>query len=218
MFGTLALIAAVWQSGEIGRIVIYVIGGIVVFDLTLHFGNQYGVFLRQQQPRDAELLKASHGAAVLALCGLGLSTVGMAQIDEFVTALRAAPDDWKYAGGALAFAAVILWGVVWFVSGARRSLAWAGFRDSRLITRAMLKIGAAAAVWMIWHNPPLDWVWVYWLREVVPYSGPAVMVLVLWLGVTGAVKLVLVLWARHLAARDLVEQDIAAQEFDWDRV
>jgi hypothetical protein len=217
MFGLPVLIMALWQW-QPGRITLCVAGGLLAVDLAYGYGKRYAIFLRQQQPRDAELMRCSHGAGILALFGLGLWTVGAAQIDAFLSALRAAPDDWQYAGGALAFAAVALWGVVWFISGARRSLAFAGFRDSRLITRATMKIGAAAAVWMIWNYPPASWwAWAYWLRAV-PYSGAAVLAVVIWLGVTGLVKLVLVLWARYSAARDMVAQDIAAQDFHWDGV
>jgi hypothetical protein len=40
---------------------------------------------------------------------------------------------------------------------------------------------------------------------------------ILWLIVTGVVKLVLLVWQRRSVARGLVEADIAAQEFNWDR-
>jgi hypothetical protein len=165
------------------------------------------------------LTRVSHGAGVLALCALALWSVGAAQIDACLTALqRGGPDDWQYAGGAVAFGAVLVFGLLYFISGVRRSLAFAGFRDSRLITRAVAKIAFAAAVWMIWNKPPASLSAVAVVHLVVPYSGDAVMAVVLWLGVTGSVKLVLVLWARYSAAREMVAQDIAAQDFNWDEV
>jgi hypothetical protein len=191
MIGIPWLIVWAWQS-ETGRIILFVIGGLLAVDLGLVPALRgYRNFLRSQPPRDAELSKASHGAAVLAVVALALWFVGWPRIDAFLTAFRAAPDSPLHLAVVAGVAGVVLWGVLWLVTGARRSLQFAG-RDSRVITRAALKISVGVGVWMIWNNPPASWwPWVVLLHEV-PYSAAVVAVLCGWLAVTGAAKMLLV--------------------------
>jgi hypothetical protein len=196
----------------------------LLWDLWAFVGRRYLQFHQRQQstPREAELAKASHGAAVLAIVGLGLFMAGAAEINGFLGALIAAPSDWKYAGAAAAVALAVLWGGLWFVTGARRSLAYGGFRDSRIITRAVAKIAFGGVVWLLWNNPPASWPpdLLQWIgaARALPYSRFAIEAVIAWLVVTGFVKLVLVVWARISRARKDVIVDIDANEFDWDEV
>jgi hypothetical protein len=186
----------------------------------VHWIGRYRNFHQRLEPRERELSKTSHGAGVLAICALLLNTIGAAAAEEFADALQAS-SDLRYWIPALLFAGAVLWGATWFLSGVNRSLAYAGFRDSRLINRALVKIAAGGGLyWLIWH-PPASW----WLSARASLAvarsltWPCFMIeaVMLWLIVTGAVKLLLLLWQRRSLARVLVEQDIAAQQFDWNR-
>lgn len=191
-----------------------------VVRLLLHGVGRYRNFHARQQPREAELSKASHGAAVLAICALALDNLGAARIDAFLTALRAAPESPWHFGPALAVAGVVGWGVLWTVTGARRAFWFASFRDGRIITRALVKIASGVGVYAVLWNPPASWspdvlAWIAVARNTA--GGRFVIeALVLWLTVTGLVKLVLVFARRISRAREQVTVDIAAQQFNWD--
>jgi hypothetical protein len=154
--------------------------------------------------RANELAIASHGAGFLALAVLAVWWAGPALSLQFMLDAPGASADWVHRVGALLAVAAVVAGLLWFFSGARRSLAWAGFRDSRLIARAVVKIGFGAALWWaVWYPP------VSWPRVCIDAA-------IVWLLVTGATKLLLVVVPRFGSARGLVEEDIEAQRFDWD--
>jgi hypothetical protein len=167
---------------------------VLLFDV-LHLVGRWRMFIQRQQPRDAELLRASHGAAVLVIVALALYAVGVPEVIRFIDALRAAPaDPWHFLP-ALAVAGVVLWGVLWLASGARRSLTYKG-RDSRLLTRAGVKILFGGAVWSVLWHPPASWapdvlLWIAVARSV-PYSRFALVALIAWLTVTGCTRFLLV--------------------------
>src|SRR5271155_2721521 len=147
-------------------------------------------------PRECELAISSHGAGFLALCGFILWMMGPAEIRAFVMALWASPYDWTQCVPALVFAGFCWVGAGWFFSGARRAWQFAGFRDSRCIMRALVKISLGVGVWWVFAMPPAAWspdvrawVAVLWL---FPYTGPVVEALVIWLLVTGGTKFLLV--------------------------
>lgn len=173
-----------------------IIVSIILLPVTLvmnifHWSGSYRTFIQRQEPRAQELTKASHGAAVLALAGLLLYTAGAPVITRFLAALRAAPDDPWHLFPALAFAGVVLWGLLWLVSGARRSLAFAG-RDSRYLTRAVVKIALGVGLWLAFWHPPLSWSVSIGAVRSVPFSAVAVVGVVAWLTVTGLTKFLLV--------------------------
>jgi hypothetical protein len=169
--------------------------------------------------RANELAVASHGAGFLALAVLAVCVAGSSQAMRFMLNAPDASADWLHRVGALLAVAWAVAGLLWFFSGARRSLAWAGFRDSRLIMRAVVKIGFGAALWWAVWYPPASWprdvlLWMAYARAM-PISRVCIDAAVVWLVVTGAVKLLLVVVPRFASARGLVEEDIEAQRFDW---
>jgi len=176
----------------------------------------------QGTPRENEIALASHGAGFLALCGLAVDRVGPTAFGEFLrNAVQGFPAEWMYWIPALIFAGFVRIGAVWFLSGANRSLTYAGFRDSRLLSRAIIKLGFGVFLVIAFWYPPAGWppyfaAWLILLR-LFEYTGPVVVGLVVWLLVTGSVRLVLVLWQRRSRARELVAADIAANKFDWNR-
>src|SRR5271167_3109168 len=91
----------------------------LAWDAWSSLGRRYVNFHRQRQyqPREAELLKASHGCAVLAICGLVAATVGPDAINGFIGGLIAAPENPWHFGLDLAFAGLVLWGLTWSMSG-----------------------------------------------------------------------------------------------------
>src|SRR5271166_4154051 len=168
--------------------------------------------------RGNELAVASHGAGFLALASLAVWIVGPAEFLRFMRdAPSAFPDDWIHWLPALAFVAAVGWGFLWLVSGARRSLAWAGYRDSRFLTRAIVKIAIGGGLWLAFWNPSSSWsrdavAWLTFAR-MMPTTGGCLMALIAWLIVTGCTKFLLVMWPRFVSARGAVADDIAAQEF-----
>ena len=185
----------------------------------LNLVGRWRTFVQRQQPREAELLRASHGFAVLVMAATALYAAGAAEINRFIDALRAAPSDPWHLVPAVVFAGVVLWGAVWTISGVRRSLAWAGYRDSRLLTRAGVKIALGVGVWLLFWYPPASWprevlAWLT-VARTMPESGACIVALMIWLLVTGCTKFLLVMWPRSGSAKEDVADDIAAQEFDW---
>jgi hypothetical protein len=170
--------------------------------------------------RANELAIASHGAAFLALAVLSVWLAGWAQAMQFMLSAPGASADWLHRAVALLAVAFVVASLLWFFSGARRSLAWAGFHDSRLITRALVKIAFGAALWWAVWYPPASWprdvlAWIAWARDM-PISRVCIEAVIVWLVVTGATKFLLVVWPRFGTARALVTEDIDAQRFDWD--
>jgi len=148
-------------------------------------------------PRGNELAIASHGAGFLSLAVLAVWIAGPLQTLAFMIAAPGAfPTEWIHWIPALALAAAVLLGVVCLLTGARRSMAWAGFRDSRYLTRAVVKIAFGAAVWWsFWILPAsssgelVTWMAV---ARLLPWSRACILALILWLVVTGATKFLLV--------------------------
>jgi hypothetical protein len=195
-------------------------GGLRFSGWVMRWVGRYRNFHQRQPPREAELSKASHGAAVLAIVALALHGVGAARIDAFLTGLRTAPENPWYFIPALAIAGLVGWGLLWTVTGARRAFWFASFRDGRLITRALVKIASGVGVYAVLWNPPAGWspdvlAWIATARNTA--GGRFVIeALVLWLTVTGLAKMVLVFARRISRAREQVTVDIAAQQFNWD--
>lgn len=103
--------------------------------------------------------------------------------------------DWEHGAVVVAVAGVAGVALLMFFTGANKALRSAGERETRLIAWALFRVGLGAALWWVFHHPPPDVaVWVFLARALVPYSEMIVMVLALWLGVTGATRLPLILW------------------------
>jgi hypothetical protein len=185
------LVVWAWQS-ETGRMILYAVGGLFALELAVMFGQRYGKFLRSQQPRDGELTRASHGMGILALlvvAGLALRQIWRWQLSDFTAALQAG-DPWHWVP-ALLLLLVVTWAVVWVMTGTRRALRAGAERDSRIMTRSLLRIAAGLAVVLIVWNPPTQWAGLAALLRSVPYAQWAVIAVAAWLGVTGLVKFAL---------------------------
>jgi hypothetical protein len=188
MFGLAVLIGAAWQS-ETGRMILLVVGGLLAFDLAVGYGKKYAVFLRQQQPRDAELSRASHGMGilvVLVIAGIALRQVWRWQLSDFTAALQAGdPLHWVPASLLLL---VVTLALMWVMTGTRRALRAGAERDSRVMTRSLVKILAGLAVVFVVWKPPAQYAGLAaWLWSV-PYLPYAVIAFASWLAVTGATK------------------------------
>lgn len=192
MIGIAALIMAAWQS-ETGRMVLYIIGGLLALDLGLVPALRgYRNFLRSQQPLDGERTRASHGMGILVLlvvAGLALRYVWRWQLSDFTSALQGG-NAWHWVP-ALLLLLVLTWAVLWVMTGTRRALRAGAERDSRVMTRAVVKILAGAAVVFIVCKPPAQYAGLVALLWSVPYLPYAVMALAAWLAVTGLVKFAL---------------------------
>jgi hypothetical protein len=210
MIGVPVLIMALWQS-DIGRIVLFVVGGLVALDLALGGGLNFffwvgrvrGLFRgnRQSTPRDYELKLCSRAAGVLAVAARLLwQLAGWREVAAFLTVARTSPD-WEHGGAVLAVGGALLLASVFFVTGARRSLLFAGERDARRLAFSAVKIALGVGLWLVWNNPPADWAAWAALLHSVPYSTVAIMALATWLAATGVVKFGLVAWGGHRAHR-----------------
>jgi hypothetical protein len=191
MFGLAVVIAAVWQS-ETGRVVLYVIGGLIALEFAVGILRR---FKRPPTPREYELQLASRGAGLLALCALCCWYMGGAGVDGFLTGLRASPFEWRYLLPASVFGGAAAVGLLWMCTGSHRS--WgAGYRDGRILAKATAKLALAAAVYWAFWQPPLSWPRdvVMWLSiaRIYPYSAPVVVGVIVWLAVTASAKIVLV--------------------------
>jgi hypothetical protein len=189
MIGIGVLIMAAWQS-ETGRMVLLVIGALLALDLGLIPALRgYRNFLLSQQPRDGELTRASHGMGILVLlvvAGLALRQIWRWQLSDFTNALQAGdPLHWV---PALLLLLVVTWGLVWVMTGTRRALRAGAERDSRVMTRSLMKIGAGLVVMFIVYKPPAQYAGLAALLWSVPYLPWAVMAFAAWLAVTGLVK------------------------------
>jgi hypothetical protein len=158
--------------------------------------NCFRRFLLRQSPREQELTKASWGAALLVIGAGVLWVAGSAHIQKCIDALGAWPNDPLHWAPALVFLLVISWGVLWFLTGTRRALAFGQERDARLIIRALYKIAFGLVIAILlssYGGPPR-----YWPR-VIPITVVTwpVLALVAWLTVTGATKFLLVARGRR---------------------
>jgi hypothetical protein len=197
-----ALVWTLWQEFAPARLVLSIIGGItgllIALNLVVGFARGYRNFLHRQQPRDGELTRASHGVGILVLlvlAGIALRQVWRWQLSDLIGALRAGdPLHWV---PALLLLLVVTWGVLWVMTGVRRSIAFGAERDSRIITRAVLKILAGAALVLVLFKPPAQYAGAIEFVRAVPYLPFAVLALAAWLSATGAVKFSLTLKGRR---------------------
>jgi hypothetical protein len=213
VFGLPVLIAAAWQS-QTGRIVLFVIGGLIALDLAAGVKSRLARS-RPLTPREYELRLASRGAGLLALCALACWNMGGGGVEAFLTGLRAAPFDWRYLAPASIFGTAAALGLVWLCTGWHRS--WgAGFRDGRILAKATGKLALAAVIyWAFWY-PPASWprevvMWLGFAR-IFPYSAPVLAGLLVWLAVTASARIVLVAlpWggdALHTIRRQLKQRN-----------
>lgn len=151
----------------------------LLFLLPIAAFHSWQYSIKKREPRDQELTKAAHGAAMVVLAIMyfvfsGGHYVPFPRPNETVLTL---------------LGVTVVWGLFWLVTGASRSR---GYRDSRIAMRAALKIGTGLAIYIFRmdiifflrpHLPQSTWNYAMWL-------GFAIMV---WCIVTGAVKLGLVM-------------------------
>jgi hypothetical protein len=188
MFGLAVFVLMAWES-PIGRLIVCAFIGLVVLGITQKFGSRYALFLRQQQPRDAELTRASHGfgiLAVLVVAGIALRQVWRWQFSDFTNALQSG--DALHWVPALALLLLITFAVMWVATGTRRALRAGAERDSRIMLRAFVKILAGAALAFIVCKPPMQYAEVVRLLWAVPVLPYAVLAVAAWLIATGAIK------------------------------
>jgi hypothetical protein len=159
--------------------------------------------------RANELAIASHGGAFLGLAALGAWIMGPAKLAGLVLSAPAAfPEDWQVWVPAVALVTMVVLGLYWALTGGARSMALAGDRDARFITRALLKIATGAAFWwFIWHPLPswprdmLDWI--VYLRTL-PAGAVGIMAVTAWLVVTGLVRFLLVALPAAASAEKII--------------
>jgi hypothetical protein len=90
------------------------------------------------------------------------------------------------------------------VTGWRKALRSAGERDGRSIAWALFRLGLGGGLWRLFDHPPAAVAqWVGLARALVPYPYCEIIVAVpaLWLVVTGAVRLAVMLWGGRRAER-----------------
>jgi hypothetical protein len=201
------LVYTLWQEFAPARLVLSILGGLFALALAYDLGLlKYRNFLRQQQPRDGELTRASHGIGIIVLlvvAGIALRQIWRWQLSDFIGALQAGdPLTWV---PALLLLLVITWAVLWVMTGIRRSLAFGAERDSRVITRSVLKILAGAALVLVLFRPPQQYAGAIAFVRSVPYLPFAVMALAGWLAATGAMKFSLALKGRRKPPKPPVE-------------
>ena len=127
--------------------------------------------LKTLPPYEAEVTKASHGAAIIFLAWwLG------PRLDFWHLLLPR--EDWQYV--TLAACAAAAFGIYWFVLGAARSSSY--FRDAHIMTKSMVKIGVGLAAF---HFTPAIARWVGYPA----LTTQIVLVFGFWCVITGAVKL-----------------------------
>lgn len=102
----------------------------------------YFQFVERQPPERRELVKASHGAGVIALAAFLIWLPQGAQgFGDLAGALRAEPENPAYWVPV----AVLAWGLLWLVTGWHRAVK---FRDARIIARALVKIALGVGVFV----------------------------------------------------------------------
>jgi hypothetical protein len=160
------------------------------------------------------LTRASHGVGIIVLlviAGIALRQLWRWQLSDFIGALQAGdPLHWV---PALLLLLVITWAVLWVMTGVRRA-SGAG-RDSRIITRSVLKILTGGALVLFLFKPPQQYAGAIEFVRSVPYLPFVVIAVAAWLAATGVVKLLMQLGGRR-AALPPVEEDIENKEFHWD--
>jgi len=113
----------------------------------------YFKFIEQQAPERRELIRASHGAGMIALpVFLVWFTSGTQGFARLAAILRAEPDNpvcWLPL-------AVLAWGLLWLVTGWHRAVK---FRDARIIARSLVKIalGIGGFLYLRNHDAPAGW-------------------------------------------------------------
>jgi hypothetical protein len=191
-------LVTVWKEYPATRLVFYIIGGLFALAFIIDHAPKYRNFLRQQEARDGELTRASHGVGILVLlvvAGIALRQVWRWQLSDFIGALQAGdPLHWV---PALLLLLVITWAVLWVMSGVRRSLAFGAERDSRIITRSVLKILAGAALVLVLFRPPQQYAGAVEFVRSVPYLPFAVLAVAGWLAATGLMKFSLAIKGRR---------------------
>lgn len=150
---------------------------------------------RQPTGGPQELAKACHGAGLVAL--LAVWFCGSGEFDDFTYGLVTQQS-------LLCWLPIIVaaWGLGWLLLNARYAAQAIGRPQRATMTvRALIKIAIGGVLWL--------------------GAGPGNLLVQLpaaWCLATGGTKLLLMIWggARE-KAYPMVEQDIAAKEFDWDQ-
>jgi hypothetical protein len=145
----------------------------------------YFQFIEQQAPERRELVRASHGAGIIALpVFLIWFTLGAQGFTDLADLLRAEPKNPAYWVPL----AIPAWGLLWLVTGWHRA---AKFRDARIIARSLVKIAIGAGVLVYLRDGNLTAG-----RDASATWGFLVLALYLaavWCTVTGATKIFIVI-------------------------
>jgi hypothetical protein len=159
-------------------------------------------WIKQLPPGQQELAKACHGIGMLALLAFWFRLAG--GFGDFVAMLMLHPGNplyWIPAG-------IAAWGLGWFLLNARFA-AQAVVRPYRatMIVRGLIKIAGGCAIWAYARDTEAGWI------------ALLLSVVAVWCMATGAAKVLLMIWGggRGGDAYPLVADDIAVNEFDWDR-
>ena len=113
----------------------------------------YFQFIERQAPERRELVRASHGAGMIALplflVWYTNGTQGFAGLAAMLCAEPENPLSWVLV-------AVLAWGLLWLVTGWHRAVK---FRDVRIITRSLVKIALGISVFLYLrdHDAPAGW-------------------------------------------------------------
>jgi hypothetical protein len=126
-------------------------------------------FFKGLPPREAELAKGSHGAAVIVCGWYALRFSDVAPTDYRI---------WLYGG----YAALVCLGLFWLMLGWSRAQIYG---DARLKIRAIMKILVGTAAYYLWHAYRFRLAWYWWLAD------PILPLFWLWCWTTGAVKFVI---------------------------
>jgi hypothetical protein len=161
-------------------------------------------FVRHLPPREQNLARASHGAALLIFAALALRVIGFVTFLHMLVAGPAEPMLWL---PALLWCATVAWGAVWFTIGCRRS---GGPRDGLLISRAAAKsVTGLTALFIAWAGlVPGDWWGAGFIVIALYLAG-------IWCVVTGLVKLVLLTRGSRTNAAGIVARQIARTAIFW---
>lgn len=181
------------NAGGLGTVV----GLLIALPFTM-LADWFGWINQQRYP---ELAKACHGAGMLALLGYAIWLAG-GPID-FAAALAMHADNFCW----IAPAVIAAWGLGWVLLNARFA-AQSVSRPHRatMIVRALLKTAAGYGAWISTQGAEAWWITL--LMSLVA----------VWCMATGAVKFLLMIWrGARGEAYPMVADDIAANEFDWDK-
>jgi hypothetical protein len=158
-----------------------VIAGVILVILALWVLDIWVHHMREiRNPLDRELSQASHGASLLLLTPL---FTHVAFLNRWTYWL---PPEFTPFVWPVTFALMAL-GLFWLVVGAYRTRT--NFRDAQLIARSLVKIAVGVGIgWLLYQSilPPQGWPYRFYLHV-------ALFFLMLWCGITGLTKLVLLL-------------------------